>query len=565
MHKPLLASISIRDSALNAIILPTTIITLCVILHLLTPLHSLQSTPPYSTLAYDRAFVALSVDDFGRWTDSVPLFPDTHFMQRHSALMIHNNFWYRCATVETHADLDRLRQSLQRLNANASFEQRAVLTPHWIVGGPDFYAMRSAGCGQPRNESSPLVNRRGRRRVSPLWFAQLRRDIVRHGEEPREEHRSQMKQGRFDTCVYRERLLSDARPTGLDQSPYRRGDLRRAYKELWTEGLWHPEYHGRSHFSVNKWLHLLKTDIKAQACFKNNLVCAADTALLRSEFNDFANKAALKTWLQDGVNAFSSFWGYRPALISSPHNTWSSWLTDTVVDLSFIGAELAEDQANYVQHGKALSLHDRYRFDVFFPGFDCNKAISEVLELVHVPVDKSLLDLWYDFLSMIDLFRVHHRPFHHGIGGNHERYVSLMWHAQNAMNSTYSAREHSRHMECLEKVVGAIREQRPRAVFVTGSELHQIRSKGWSREIWSDSIVFRNYGIRSVDVEIPDIRDLLAKSQSWRRRKILVTTLSLRGENMYDGKEEGGAAEKAVAVGERLRLESDSVVRLTSG
>lgn len=516
------------------------------------------------TLARDRAFVVLSVDDFGRWTDSVPLFPDSHFMQHHSALIIRNNFWYRRATVETDADLKRLKQALQRLNANAPFEQRAVLTPHWIVGGPDFNAMRSAGCGQPNNESAHLVGPGAGRQASRLWFEYVHGVVIHPGAEASGKQQGHVEQGRFDTCVYRERLLSDPRPTGLDQSPYRRGDLRHTYKELWRDGLWHPEYHGRSHFSVNKWLQLLKTDPQAQACFMNNLVCATDTAQLRSEFNGFSDKAALRTWLEDGVNAFSSFWGYRPALISSPHNTWSSWLTDMVVDLSFIGAELAEDQANYVQHGNALSLHDRYRFDVFFPRFDCDKAISEILELVRVPVDKSPLDRWYDFLSMIDLFRVHHRPFHHGTGGDHERFISLMWHAQNAMNSTYSAHEHARHMECLEKVVGAIRQHRPRAVFVTGSELHQIRSRGWSQEIWSDSIVFRNYGTRSVDVEVPDLRDLHPESQSWRRGRVFVTALSLRGETVNNTGIERAAAKRTVVVGERLQLESDSVLRLTS-
>lgn len=597
VYKRGLLPISVRTFVLNAIAFAGVLSILIIGLKILHPLHTLRPSPPRANIIRDRSFVVLSVDDFGRWTDSVPLFPNSSFMTNHSSLIIPNNFWYRRATVETHHDLTDLHHALEHLNANVSFEQRAVLTPHWIVGGPDFGAMRAAGCAaplQPPSAAAPLSNRdlvsdrldpvvgprlpseeHADQHPSSLSFRQNARDMPslsvksELSSDPR--HQKEGEQGEepsldFDACVYKEQLLSDAGPTGLNQKPYERGDLRDSYKALWKSGLWHPEYHGRSHFSVSKWLKLLRTDPKTQACFINNLVCATDTTQLRSEFNGFSDKSELKTWLEDGVNAFSSFWGYRPALISSPHNTWSTWLTDVAVDLSFLGAELAEDQANYVQHDNALSLHDRYRFDVFFPGFKCDRAIEEVMELLRVPVEKSLLDRWYEFLSMIDLFRVHHRPYHHGIGGDHKRFISLMWHAQNAMSSTYSLSEHAEHMLCLEQVIRAIREQRPRAVFVTGSELHQIRTQGWSQEVWSDSIVLRNYGTRPVEVEVPDLRELYPQSASWRGKVVFSSVVSQAGgkvssRNSVNGKEAG--EKRGLSVGDQFLMEPDSVVKLT--
>lgn len=577
---------SVRSFILNTIAFAGLLCILMIGFRILAPLDGIRAAPSSPSLIKDRSFVVLSVDDFGRWTDSVPLFPSEEFMANHSELIIQNNFWYRRATVETRQDLDNLKHALTRLNQNVSFEQRAVLTPHWIVGGPDFDAMRAAGCGAPTASSSAATNAGD----SDVSLSLNRGDefpgpgdanVGANGLLPSIEHGFSIADsfkgpltaekiesgGDFDSCAYKEQLLSDAGPTGLDQAPYHRGDLRESYKSLWTNGLWHPEYHGRSHFSVSKWLKLLRTDWKTQACFRSNLVCATDTTQLRSEFNGFSNKAELKTWLEEGINAFSAFWGYRPALISSPHNTWSGWLTDVAVDLSFIGAELAEDQANYVQHENALSMHDRYRFDVFFPGFDCDKAIDEVKELLSVPVEKSLADRWYDFLSMIDLFRNHHRPYHHGIGGDHERFISLMWHAQNAMSSTYSVEEHAEHMQCMEKAVRAVRESRPRAVFVTGSELHQIRNQGWSQEIWSDSLILRNYGTHTIDLRVPDLRDLYPKSDSWRGRKVHSTALSVGGRGLPDDDSQKlpqHLKRREVVVGERIHLEPDSVVRLTS-
>eukprot|EP00166_Cyanidium_caldarium_P004187 ctg_433.g259 len=48
----------------------------------------------------------------------------------------------------------------------------------------------------------------------------------------------------------------------------------------------------------------------------------------RSEFDWFTEHQDLRAWLVGGVRAFQHFWGYRPRVISSPHNTWTPWLAD---------------------------------------------------------------------------------------------------------------------------------------------------------------------------------------------------------------------------------------------
>ncbi len=43
-------------------------------------------------------------------------------------------------------DLDNLFRMLEDLNRGRPFSQRVVLTPFWVVAGPDYEAMRETGC-----------------------------------------------------------------------------------------------------------------------------------------------------------------------------------------------------------------------------------------------------------------------------------------------------------------------------------------------------------------------------------------------------------------------------------
>ena len=112
-------------------------------------------------------------------------------------------------SAETAEDLQELGNFLRELNTNASWRQRVVLTPFFVVAGPDFKAMRRTGC--------PLL----------------------------------------PSCEYRELFWHNS-SGGLSRSPFSRGDLRELYLSLFREGLWHPEFHGRSHFDSRAWVAYLR-------------------------------------------------------------------------------------------------------------------------------------------------------------------------------------------------------------------------------------------------------------------------------------------------------------------
>lgn len=475
-------------------------------------------------LVADRTFLVISGDDWGRVADSVPLFPNTTHWAAHSDLHISNgSLWYARAGVETVGDVQRLAHFLRALNAGVPFSQRAVLTPHWVVGGPDFDAMRAAWAANAAAVADDLPA-----------------DAV---------------------PAYQELPLSRDGPFGLERAPYHRPpSLRGAYLDLFRAGLWHPEFHGRSHFGTAAWLAALRRDAKARACFAAGLVCATDPAVLRSEFSEaaLATVAAARAWLRPGVDAFEAFWGYRPAVMSSPHNVWTGVAAAAVAAEGMIGAEMGEDQswALDAEAGvRSLSLHDRFRFDVFFPGFDCDAAIEGVLAALAPASSSSSSSGGAGGPAAAGALA---GPPRHVPGGDNARFISLMWHAQNAMASPYAHGTYEKHMRCLSTAVRAVRAARPRAVFLTASELHQVRARGWSVETWADALVVRNYGVDSLDWVVPDLRGgyKYAAGGGWAGQALVV-------EDADGG--EGAvplATRRGVRVGDVITIPSDAVVRV---
>lgn len=138
-------------------------------------------------------FVSVGSDDWGRWSGHGPAWPDNATRQ----LFFDEGLWLSGgepsrATTETQSDLDAVYALLESINVGASRAHRVVLTPFWVVAGPDFDAMRDSGC--PGSAAC---------KYHELWW-----------------HNS---------------------TGGLARSPFDRGDLRPAYRAGFERGLWHPE------------------------------------------------------------------------------------------------------------------------------------------------------------------------------------------------------------------------------------------------------------------------------------------------------------------------------------
>ena len=488
--------------------------------------YSLSST---AGIAHERLlplhFVSWSSDDWGRSADAVPLYRSL-FVREHLwaqagdsiANLSRGTPWTR-ATLDTPLDLRRLRATLQRLNAGVAHpRQRVVLSPMWVVGGPDIQRMQQ----QMRARTSG-----GDAATRPTGAADA--DASRSACNPNDSLESPL--------VYHEVLLRHRSVNGERLVPGRDDleatELVSLYLDLWHERLWHPEYHGRSHFHVRQWLQELAapdgpspgisavrppatpsaanrstasptTISPARTCLQHGCVCGSTYAALRSEFST-DDHALDRPWLAGGLRAFRQFWGYAPRVMSSPHNTWSlRMLRELEHRFGVVGVDLGSQQARWLRWrlrercrsgrdpracGSQLSLLDRVRADAFYQyEYRCGSRTA----------------------AMARRARMHAPGF-----------TALMWHAQNALGATYTYAEHRRWMRCFERTVEALRRLN-HTVMVTASELHQLRRRGWSREVWADALVFRNARQHDVWVRVPCLERLYDYAEEWCGRVLHV-------------------------------------------
>ena len=343
---------------------------------------------------------------------------------------------WRLAAAESAEDINSFFAFMDGLNKGLPYAHRAVISPMWVVGGPDIEAMKETGCP--------------------------------HSEE----------------CAYREFLISDGAGP-LARKPYFRGDLRPLYWKGFQQGIWHPEYHGRSHLSVKKWMYSLKRDNWTQILFEEGYACVDGThgyTYLRSELTDFEeeSEATLINWIKGGVRSFEAFWGYSPKVCTVPHTTADPRIGRVFETFKFYGI----DQLN-ISKTSGLSEIDRFRLDAYYVDYDLNERLASMRESL-----------------------------------SQEQFLVLMWHTQNTLTSTYSPSVADEILGSFRRTVEFLRTEVPDVVFVTSSELHQIRRRGWSREIWPDYLVYRNYNNFDVRVQVPDLGELFPGQSKQRHRWI---------------------------------------------
>jgi len=319
-------------------------------------------------------------------------------------------------------------------------------------------------------------------------------------------------------CEYRE-LLGDS-VTGLQREPFNRGELKDIYKHGFKKRIWHPEYHARTHFDHKKWIAIMreKKDAAALACFNMSLVCATVGYDLRSENTMFDTETEQMEWFKGGVQTFEKIWGYKPAVHSSPHNVSGKFLANIVEELGLIGVDNPLPESPEA----TISTIDRARFDPFNLNFDYDKTWQQLLE------------------------ELQNKP-----------YLSLAYHAQNSFTTMYSPEQHNALMEIFRKTIRKLREI-PGVVFVTSSELHQIRTFGYSMEVWSDSFVFRNYNLHSVKLKVKNLKAVNFYGADWSGKSLeLVQLNGLENDRTHQRTEVGATITLLPNSVYELRLEQN--------
>lgn len=110
---------------------------------------------------------------------------------------------------------------------------------------------------------------------------------------------------------------------------------------LWKEGieknLFHPQFHGREHLHVARWMRALRQNLpETRFAFDLNLFGLSTTITSESrksylaafDIDDQENRDQYKRIISEGLQLFNKVFGYSSKSFIAPNYTWPSWLED---------------------------------------------------------------------------------------------------------------------------------------------------------------------------------------------------------------------------------------------
>ena len=409
-----------------------------------TPLQEIEAAP-----VDDHKFLAIGADDLATWGDDVPVWPDLATRQRMADQGFVVEGKYGNNTNPTISDLNGLYEVIDGLNEGVNFSHQVVLTPFWITGGPDYEAMNELGC-----PSGP-------------------------------------------DCEYVHINWTDG-PGGLAKEPYDRGDLRPAFWRGFQEGYLHPEYHGRQHFNRQEWLQFMEDeDDWTLAFFEENLIgrnySIIDPETLKPHWvwNEHGNATDspfiygynyLYDWLSTGLQEFEDFWGYESKIGLPPFYGGAPTLPYVYENLGIIGM----DCTSFSYHNETGVL----------------TGVSVSIANLST-VSRSTIDGYCaGGIGCVNLTARHSSLSSRFSSSN---FLALNWHGNNWFTSTYNDSYHWYIIDQFNQTIEWLRDTYPELIIVTSHELHQIKTKGWSREHWHDHWTYRNYNGYTVNVTLTDL------------------------------------------------------------
>jgi hypothetical protein len=105
-------------------------------------------------------------------------------------------------------------------------------------------------------------------------------------------------------------------------------------------GLFAPQFHGREHLNVRRWMRALRQDIgDVRLAFEygmydlsTSLVIGENSFMEAFNFEDEAELAEQKKVLAEGLSLFEQLFGYRSSTFIAPCYVWSSQLNESLLD-----------------------------------------------------------------------------------------------------------------------------------------------------------------------------------------------------------------------------------------
>ena len=172
--------------------------------------------------------------------------------------------------------------------------------------------------------------------------------------------------------------------------------------------------------------------------------------------------------------SFERFWGFSAVVASMPHHACLAAVGDMLYDMGFIAFD-----NTHIESSPLLST-----LRVGFEPCCIPLSVERARRLVQWTMDED------------------------------DGLINVQAHAQNFHSSTTPAREYMRRMQEVVELVLHLRRTYPRMVFVTVSELMQLKAQGWSREVWPDRLVYRNHNSDPIFVPI-DVASRWIRKPAW--------------------------------------------------
>lgn len=117
-----------------------------------------------------------------------------------------------------------------------------------------------------------------------------------------------------------------------------RENVESLYREGIKEKVFFPQFHGREHLHVNKWMKSLNEGDELMRMLFDNRMFSINTperTTCKTQYLDAfgvyneADANFLSTSIGEGVDLFKNIWGYKPESVVSPCHIWDSALEST--------------------------------------------------------------------------------------------------------------------------------------------------------------------------------------------------------------------------------------------
>ena len=293
-----------------------------------------------------------------------------------------------------------------------------------------------------------------------------------------------------------------------------RTDVLEKHIEGYRQGVWLPQYHGRTHFNTEFWLeHLRNGDQTALDHFYQYVVRANDSKRILSEYGQTYgevpqfNYSFQQQSMADGLSHFEELFGYRSTVNAGvPNYRGDENTAQALRDNGLVG--LRSTMSYWDVNGTRRyvtqdMLESDYGLVVLMPG----------------SVGRGTLDWYYLETYLEDNMTKLYEKVNETFASN-EPYIDCT-HRLNFVSTIAGTEWRDQHISQMDKFFSWLTKTHPDTVFLTSPELAYIKKYGYSIQRWYNETVVRNYLKVNKTIALDDTHSPTRVS-SWKGKVVMI-------------------------------------------